>query len=337
MMNEYARKILLSLLLFVTLPVLHGEEFPRRALEINIFSLANGKGLENSRKIFGEALVSMGHKVSNRELNDKNSGNTSNVDLNIFFEDIAPDWFSKAQENWFIPNPEIKVKDFEKVRYIDLILCRTYESKRIYEALGKTTYFMGFTSLDCLHTETAKDYFSCLHAPGNSPYKGTKAVVKAWNGDLELPPLTLVTPKKMFPLNQQNVAYIHEKLPLEPYRSLQNQHGIHICVSETEGFGHYLVEAMSAGSVVVTTDAPPMNEYIQDRRCLVPYKSKKKLNLADSYEVDPVALKKVVKTLANLTEEELKDIGEANRLHYLEMKENFKQNLQMIIDKYLNL
>ena len=54
-------------------------------------------------------------------------------------------------------------------------------------------------------------------------------------------------------------------------RRLQNSHRFHLCPSQTEGSGHYLVEALSVGATTLTLDAAPMNELVTaDRGLLVP-------------------------------------------------------------------
>jgi hypothetical protein len=45
-------------------------------------------------------------------------------------------------------------------------------------------------------------------------------------------------------------------------RALQSRLPLHLCVSEREGFGHYLNEARAAGALVITTDHPPMSELV---------------------------------------------------------------------------
>jgi hypothetical protein len=47
-------------------------------------------------------------------------------------------------------------------------------------------------------------------------------------------------------------------------RQLQAGSGVHICISEREGFGHYINEARAAGALVVSTDHTPMSELVQD-------------------------------------------------------------------------
>ncbi|EQD67759.1 glycosyltransferase, partial [mine drainage metagenome] len=56
-----------------------------------------------------------------------------------------------------------------------------------------------------------------------------------------------------------NIEHRIDYLDDAALQRLQNAHWFHLCPSETEGYGHYLVEAMGIGAVVLTTDAAPMN------------------------------------------------------------------------------
>lgn len=305
----------------------------REPLTINLFSTLNGKGLEASQQILKSELEEMGHVIYERELWESECKKCPQADLNIFFQRINPLWLDRATVNWFIPNPEWFSQDPSSLNHIDLILCRTHEVERIFNAINKETYYIGFSSQDCLDCSVEKDYSHCLHVAGSSPYKGTKAILKAWTGRDYLDNLTLLVHFSLRHRTQPNVQWIKTKLPLADLRLLQNSCGIHLCPSETEGFGHYLMEAMSTGAVVITTDAPPMNEFIDDERCLVPYWQTEPCRLATRYFVDPLQLVQRIEALMALPMEELKKIGDRNRALYLQRTEEFHQNIRQLMQR----
>jgi glycosyltransferase involved in cell wall biosynthesis len=45
-------------------------------------------------------------------------------------------------------------------------------------------------------------------------------------------------------------------------RQLQTDTPVHICPSQSEGWGHTINEARAVGALVLTTDYPPMNEFV---------------------------------------------------------------------------
>jgi hypothetical protein len=302
-----------------------------QSLQINLFSEQNGKGLEASRQILKNELVKLGHTIYEKKFSEKKCKECPQADLNIFFERINTNWLDRAPVNWFIPNPEWYIQNLKLLNQIDLILCRTHEVERIFNDMNKKTYYLDFSSRDCLDTSIEKDFRLCLHVAGGSHYKGTQAILKAWTGREDLNPLTILIRYSLRYPNQPNLQWIQERLPLADLRILQNCCGIHLCPSETEGFGHYLMEAMSTGAVVITTDAPPMNEFIDDARCLVPYLRAVPCQLATSYFVDSEQLMQKVEALRDLPIEELKKIGERNRANYLLKTEEFHQNLKRLM------
>jgi len=302
-----------------------------KGLKINIFSSQNGKGLEASRQILKNELAELGHKIYEREFNEKCSEICPQVDLNIFLEIINPEWLDRATTNWFIPNPECYVQDLALLDRIDLFLCRTHEVERICKSMNKRTFYIGFSSRDCFSTLIEKDYGLCIHIAGSSNLKGTEAILEAWKGKDYLTDLTILIHYSLPHSIQPNVQWMMEKMPLPEFRLFQNNYGIHLCLSETEGFGHYLMEAMSTGAVVITTDGPPMNEFIVDKRCLVPYMKTAPCNLATLYYVDPEQLAKRVEDLMALSPEELKEIGDRNRINYLKKTKEFHKNLNRLM------
>lgn len=309
---------------------LEAQVISEQPLKINFFC-ANRSGLAKDRTILGEALRSLGCLL---ELYDvDNRSHVLPADINIFCETLCPEYFKNARVNWFIPNPEWDwnggIKEY--LNSIDLILCRTHEVERIFSKLGVKTFFLGFSSPDHYEAKISKDYASFLHLPGTSWQKGTRSILKAWNQNPDFPHLTLVKSNSIGSSLPPNIIWMNQWLSEEHLHALQNTCGVHLCLSETEGFGHYLMEAMSVGAVILTTDAPPMNEFVEDPRCLVPYTSWRFQKLATNYYVDPKDVEDKVSKLLKLSLSDLKSISKHNRKRYLKLRKEFKENLKQLL------
>lgn len=317
-------RILLLLMLLIA-----GQGY---GLTINVFSLHNGKGLDTDQKVMKDTLERQGHQVASLE-HSHAATDRHPADVNIFFELINPEMLSWARINWFIPNPEWYRQELPLLDRCDLILCRTKEVERIFKGMGKKTFFLGFTSPDSIQNEVPKNYSQLLHLAGASNLKGTGVLMKVWRQYIDLPMLTIVKHHETPVLiAQSHVTWISDPLPEKDLRRLQNQCGIHLCPSETEGFGHYIMEALSVGAVVITTDAPPMNTFVTDPRCLIPCRNSSPLRLATAYHVDPKLLEMKVRMVAALSNEELKAIGQRNRETYLKKTEEFQERLQELLN-----
>lgn len=299
-------------------------------LTINLICSANGKGLQVDGDVLYDALTSLGCTVC--RVQGKEEKKVNPADINIFCEKIRPKFFSQARENWFIPNPEYYSHDVALLESIDLILCRTKEVERIFNAIEKKTFYLGFTTPDVYLQAVKKEYYSYIHIAGSSPHKGTLSTAFAWQRNLDFPTLTLVCTMQPLTELSLNLKWITERLQRETLRQRQNECGVHICLSETEGFGHVLMEAMSSGAVVITTDAPPMNELIKDPRYLVPPSFTSQQFLATKYHVAPEAVEQKIKEILRITPEELQVSGARNREAYLERDRLFKANLKRLIE-----
>ncbi len=240
----------------------------RKLLTINLISSLNGKGLEADQNVLTGAIQRLGYSVNKVNFDDRHK---VKADINIFFQHLIPEKFTWAKLNWFIPNPEWYTQEIDLLNEIDLILCRTREVEKIFQNLNVPTYDLGFTSIDCYQPEIKKNYNHFLHVAGTSLYKGTIPIQNIWKQNPLFPLLTVVQYPTHFVSKQPNLRWISQRVPTDQLRLLQNGCGIHLCPSETEGFGHYIMEAMSSAAVVITTDAPPMNEFIQNPSCLIPY------------------------------------------------------------------
>ena len=114
-----------------------------------------------------------------------------------------------------------------------------------------------------------------------------------------------------------NVTLIREHLPTQALREIQNSHGVHLCPSRAEGWGHYIHEAQSCGAMVVTTDAPPMNEFVTQRDgYLVAWERKEKRKLGDLFFVRQSALEQSIADILVRHDDEKAETGRRARIRY---------------------
>lgn len=300
------------------------------ALQINVICPLNGSGLERDFRILEKELTALGHSVSHVSPNIKKV--LSPVDVNIFIESFIEQLFSCAKKNIFIPNPEWFVGKKEILPQFDLILCRTREAERIFLPFNKNTTYLGFTSLDRFKEEIPKNFRLFVHLAGGSLQKGTKTLFEVWSHHPDYPLLTCVCRNYNDP-KIENLLFTRTRLQEIELECLQNQCGIHLCTSETEGYGHYLWEAMSCGAVVITTDASPMNEFISDERCLVKFHKMHPQRLATNYYIDPSSLESTIDAILAIPQEELESMGRKNRQIFLHEREAFRTRLKKIFGK----
>lgn len=301
------------------------KESQSKRLKINIIYKQNQTGLGKDGELLANELKKLGHSIRKYKIAELKP--LRQADINLFLERFNKFFFPFASKNYIIPNPEWFFSP-EYIPQFDMILCKTREAERIFKELHPNTVFISFTCLDRYNKSIKKNYRSIIHVGGTSEQKGTNAIVQAWSNNPLLPKLMLIKSKTEcdFP-TLENMKVFCDYIDEPQLKYLQNQSGIHLCPSETEGFGHYIMEAFSCGAVVVTTDAPPMTEFVLDKRCLAGYSHTSIQRLATNYYVDPNQLAIVVEELMNLSDKELQDIGRKNREFYLQNKLFFEQRL----------
>jgi len=304
--------------------------------KINIICLNNLVGLARDRSILEKELSDLGHQVQYVNKNEEN--NIPSADINIFIEHLHHErFFPYAQQNYFIPNPEWYKESSDLLARCDLILCRTNDSLRIFSEMHPNIYFLNFSSLDRYQENVTKDYFKPLHSIGRSRLKGTDAVIEVWERRLDFTKLTFLQGKRMYQPNSKNIRMSSKLISDNKFIQIQNQHGLHICPSQSEGFGHYILEAMSTGAVVITTDGDPMREHIQDKRFLVRSIHEEDRNLGKKYEIDPIHLEEVVEYTLSLSREELEEIGRQNREFFLKKRDHFRKRLRDLFGEVRSL
>src|SRR5205823_4365061 len=136
-----------------------------------------------------------------------------------------------------------------------------------FRILGAVTRYVGFFSPDPWDAAIPKDYTRWVHIAGRSPLKGTCEIVRTWEENPDLPSLTIVARTNFFGGHDcPHLHLVEGRVADAEFVRIQNEYGIHLCPSTAEGWGHTLVEGMFTQALVVTTDAPPMNEHVTAER-----------------------------------------------------------------------
>jgi glycosyltransferase involved in cell wall biosynthesis len=298
-----------------------------------ILGRINGAGLDRDAALLAAALKAAGMEVRCPRWKDPRTAfmPSLHADLAIHLERIAPWWWQhKAALHVLIPNQErFPLRLLGKLRRIDQVWCKTRHAEEIFSEHHPEVRHIGFTSEDRLREDIAPDYGRFLHLAGRSTFKNTALVLELWHKHPEWPRLTLIQHPDNAPSTVPgNVDLISRHLPDGELRELQNLHGIHLCPSISEGWGHYIVEAMSCRAVTVTTDAPPMNELVTgDRGVVVPHTHSEARHLGRNFFVDPAALEAAIGSLIAMPREEAQRLGQHARTWVLGNHARFTQTL----------
>ncbi|GAA5495480.1 hypothetical protein Rhal01_01655 [Rubritalea halochordaticola] len=305
-------------------------------MHFNLIARTNGVGLDRDVMLVRDVLHSFGAKVTLSPARGIPAYHRwipapTKFHVNIFMERVFPRWLSSANKNFLIPNQErYPLRHVRLLNGIDQVLCKTQHAKTIFDKLHAKTCYIGFTSEDRNFTKVAPNYRRFFHLAGRSTLKGTETLLSIWAKHPEWPQLTLVQHRQNAPEQvPDNVELVTKYLEDSELRMLQNKHGIHLCPSRSEGWGHYIAEAMSVSAVTVTTHAPPMNELVDNRRgVLVPFNHTEPRHLGTNYYADPRELEAAIANLIKSPEEKLTLIGEKARYWFDENEESFRSNLK---------
>lgn len=250
------------------------------------------------------------------------------VDTQIFLERIYRGCLPAAHRNVLIPNPEWMLdKWLPLLPRFERVLCKTRSAERVFSQLGCDTRYIGFTSQDRFDAGVARER-AFLHVAGRSTAKGTDAVLQAWLRHPEWPTLTVVQSRDVPRVEAPNIDHRLDYLDDAELRRLQNAHAFHLCPSEAEGFGHYLVEALSTAAVVITTDGEPMNELVTpERGILLQPAGQRPMALGTRYTVDVAGIEEAVTRVLALTPDACAAMGAAARNFFLDNDAGFPQRL----------
>ncbi len=323
---------------------------------VQIIARDNGWGLSRDLSLLAKALQERGHGVTITALRRgklrkwlrplgvrltrlarRSIGRSVYFDFNLMAERIRPEYFAEADRNLLLPNPEwFADEDRPWLPRLDGVLAKTRHAERIFRELGCTVHWIGFCSEDRLDRAVPREA-RFFHLAGRSENKGTEVLLALWRRHPEWPVLTVVQNRRgVEPIHGvANIEHQVEYLDDATLKRLQNTHRFHLCPSETEGYGHYLVEAMSVGAVTITTDAEPMNELLQPQRgLLVPSAEQGRQCLATTYLFDPAGMAAAVQQTLAMSEAERAQIGQCARAWFEANTQAFPQRLDAALEAF---
>ena len=320
---------------------------PVKKLTFNVAS-GNSQGLTNDAIIITQALTELiGDNVCIRHFTGSDSKLINigklfimAIDKYLFrhkqitfhLEEIYTEISPLSSINILIPNQEWLRSGTQKaIKSHTYIWCKTQYAVKQLQHFNNNVEFIGFYSRNLTDTKTEKDFNKFIHIAGKSEQKGTIPILNVWQKHPEWPTLKVISRREEHIKHQaNNIEFITDFISENNLKTLINECGVHLCPSESEGFGHNIVEAMSAGAIVITTNAPPMNELIPtDGRCLVGYNKTDKRYFSELFFIDESQLEETIQQLILLSNSEKIILSERNQQRYSELRKAFKNNLQV--------
>ena len=251
-------------------------------------------------------------------------------DVNLMLERVRPEYLATARRNVLLPHPEwFDQRDRKWLPRLDRAFVLTRHAVPIFESLGLKTEYTGFTSEDRRDPSVPRER-AFFHLAGRSANKGTETLLATWRRHPGWPRLTVLqSPRAAREIvRASNITHRVGYIADAELKRIQNAHRFHLCPSETEGFGHYLVEAMGVGAVVATLDAPPMNEMVtRERGALIAPSRTGTQSLATTYFYDETALEHAIERLLSTPDAELERMGTAARTWFEDNDRAFKSRI----------
>jgi hypothetical protein len=325
-------------------------------MRVRLIGKANGVGLSRDINLLAAALRACGCEVEElpcdrRERRRRRSAVTRLMarlvrarprpgravcDVNIMLEHVWPQFLHQAALNVLVPNPEwFDRRDATLLQRFDRIWAKTQVTDQIFTQRGCRTVHIGFDSEDRMAPEVVRQP-RFLHLAGRSELKGTTRLLQAWQQHPEWPLLTViqdaaaVTSTHRVPAT--NVVLETKFLDDATLRLLQNSHRFHLCLSEAEGWGHYIVEAMSVGAVTITCDAAPMNELVtRERGMLLATQDGGMHNLSRVALFELPALEGAIAHAQAMPDDRQQCLGDAARQWFLDNKREFLVRMQRAV------
>ncbi|KAJ3293681.1 hypothetical protein HDU79_012049 [Rhizoclosmatium sp. JEL0117] len=190
-----------------------------------------------------------------------------------------------------------------------------------------------------------RNFNTFFHSYGKSGWKHTPEIITCFRWHKDWPTLTVVGDRdaNSWGYNSGNPVphnvRLLQRVDINTLRTLQFQNGIHICPSNNEGYGHYINEARAIGAVLITTDHPPMNEFVKDgvNGILVghnpPYPEAYRLiepHFYPSVNVKPFHICEGIKKVLEMSTDDRIEMGRKARQTYEQETREMIENLKLV-------
>lgn len=329
---------------------------------INLIADDNSRGLSWDIQLLRQTLTALGHRVevtgfesgrhrervlglarrAKLQWRALREGTPRRYDLNLMLEHVSPSHFRLAKKNVLIPNPEwLRKRDCRWLARFDAVFAKTDEATRNMGLLvgGGKVRKIGFASID-RHVASVPRVPRFLHLAGASPTKGTERLLQTWRRHPEWPELRVIQSANATSSSGNEPANVRRQIGFvrsaDEITHLLNQYNFHVCLSETEGWGHYIAEGLGCGAVVLSCDAPPMNELVRPGHgVLVAATASGTLNQATRYAFDEEALERAVARVLAMTEDEKEMLGRRARQWFLDNNAGFRERLRQALESVL--
>lgn len=203
-------------------------------------------------------------------------------------------------------------------------------------------HLIGFSSPDPM--KTVDGYGSFSHFRGKATTRFTQSLLDIWQRRPDLPPLSVqaygrdisVRLSDWLTTGNINLLLNYHETDTRYFADLARG-GIHLCTSSVEAFGHYLNESRAMSALVLTLDAPPMNELVTpESGVLIGTTGAVPMNLGVRFETTDAMIEQAVDRALGLSIDERKALGRAARRAYEAGHAMFDERLRQFVEDELN-
>lgn len=225
-------------------------------MKIKILTYNNRVGIVTDAILLDKILTSEGFKTSIGFIDSFTNVNNLNdtFDIGVWIQNFDINLLNRFKKNIFFINEEWSGDiELKNLHLFDYVVCKSkYAFELIKHYNYKNLICLPFISRNFYNKSIIKS-FKYLHFAGRSIQKNTELILN------QTVPITLIDPYNKYKPNL-NFNHVNSYQTENQLEHLLNFHGVHICCSLYESWGHYLFEGLSTGSEIICSDIPVFRE-----------------------------------------------------------------------------